>query len=63
MQSKPDSDDYLALFGRYKEDFADVYMDRRNRVCPQSASPFSHLSRASPYRRPHCKTMPRKANE
>jgi hypothetical protein len=27
MQSKPDSDDYLALFGRYKEDFGDVYMD------------------------------------
>ena len=27
MQSQPDSDDYLALFGRYKEDFGDVYMD------------------------------------
>ncbi|CAN2535740.1 hypothetical+protein [Methylocapsa aurea] len=27
MQQKPDGDDYLALFGRYKEDFGDVYMD------------------------------------
>ena len=27
MQAKPDGDDYLTLFGRYKEDFGDVYMD------------------------------------
>jgi len=27
MQQKPDADDYLALFGRYKADFGDVYMD------------------------------------
>ncbi len=27
MRRTPDSDDYLAIFGRYKEDFGDVYMD------------------------------------
>jgi len=27
MRRKPDSDDYLAIFGRYKEDFGDVYME------------------------------------
>ena len=27
MQSKPDSGDYLALFGRYRADFGDVYME------------------------------------
>lgn len=27
MLSKPDANDYLALFGCYKEDFGDVYMD------------------------------------
>ena len=27
MKPKPDADDYLALFGRYKADFGDVYMD------------------------------------
>ncbi|MFG1350951.1 hypothetical protein [Xanthobacter autotrophicus] len=26
MQRKPDSGDYLAIFGQYKEDFGDVYM-------------------------------------
>ncbi len=26
MRNKPDSADYLALFGRYKDDFGDVYM-------------------------------------
>ena len=27
MQSKPDADDYLALFARYREDFGDVYLE------------------------------------
>lgn len=27
MKTKPDGDDYLALFGRYKADFGDVYME------------------------------------
>ncbi|WP_067734103.1 hypothetical protein [Novosphingobium naphthalenivorans] len=27
MQSKPDGDDYLTLFGRYRADFGDVYME------------------------------------
>ena len=27
MRRTPDSDDYLAIFGRYKDDFGDVYMD------------------------------------
>ena len=26
MQRTPDAGDYLALFGRYKEDFGDIYM-------------------------------------
>jgi len=35
MQPKPDSEDYLALFSRYREDFGDVYMapeDERYRL-------------------------------
>ena len=27
MPQKPDGDDYLALFGRYKADFGDVYLE------------------------------------
>ncbi|MCJ2187952.1 hypothetical protein [Novosphingobium beihaiensis] len=27
MQSKPGEDDYLALFGQYRQDFGDVYME------------------------------------
>ena len=27
LQLKPDADDYLGLFARYKADFGDVYMD------------------------------------
>ena len=27
MQQKPDGEDYLALFGRYKDDFGDVYLE------------------------------------
>ncbi len=27
MRTKPDGEDYLALFSRYKTDFGDVYMD------------------------------------
>jgi hypothetical protein len=30
MQGKPDGEDYLTLFGRYKEDFGDVYMDQED---------------------------------
>lgn len=60
MQGKPEGDDYLSLFGRYRRDFGDVYLDPEDerfrllfdQVCRMLVRPSSfNLSLPDQFRR------------